>query len=108
MASQANNPSHWAIPVAKIVMTGGTMNVSSSDTSVPASSTGEYFNCAYAVRDTILRISPRLSYGRTLTARCVSPSQIDPCFLSRRPMAQSSMISSRMASIPPPASSEAR
>ena len=47
------------------------------------------------------RISPKCEYGRMLTARRVSPSQIGPWLFKRRASAQSSMISPLIASIPP-------
>ncbi len=65
-----------ASPAARVA--GGATYTSSSPGTVPASSSGLWRSWAYALRATIRHRSASRGYGRTLSTRSASPSQMRP------------------------------
>ncbi len=52
--------------------------MSARPSTVPSSTSGLCRSCAYALRETMCHRSARRGYGRTLSTRAASPSQIRP------------------------------
>ena len=81
---------------------GGATYSSAIPATVPASRSGEWPSCVYAVRATIVQIGARPTYGRTLRERVESPRcNRPPSPLTAVASAQSSISSPAMRSTPP-------